>query len=608
MQTRSHSRRARLRLQRLEDRAVPTIIPVTNADDAGPGSLRQAILDANATGGPDDIAFDANFFSPTTPRTITLLAASGQLNVTDDLTIAGPGPAVLTVSGGGVTRVFNVDDGQTGAIAVTISGLTVTGGNSANGTPNAGDGGGLRTTNETITLDTVAVTGNSAGQNDGGGIAVTATSNYTVRNCTISGNTGRRGGGIYFSSGGSLIIESSTLSGNISTTVGTNGGGGLYFFGVVGAGGFVIRNSTIAGNTTAGSGGGLVLRQLNGTLQLQNSTITGNTANTTGTGAGYGGGGIALALGNANSALAIESSIVSGNTATAANGRSDIVAVAAAPVTVNFSAVGDPDGFAFTGGNNLAFGTVLALLPLGNYGGPTQTIALDLGSPAISAGSNPAGLTTDQRGAGFARPFGGATDIGAFEFQGSPRVLGVAVNPGQTNVVQRSRVTALAVTFSTQVTFAGNVADAFGLSRIGGAAVGGFTATANVVNNVTVVTLAGFTGAETEFGSLADGRYRLVVRADQVTGGGQPLDGDGNGTGGDDFALDGTTANGLFRFYGDVSGDGTVNAFDFGQFRPAFGSTTGQLAYRDFLDFNADGAINAFDFGQFRPRFGATVP
>ncbi len=52
---------------------------------------------------------------------------------------------------------------------------------------------------------------------------------------------------------------------------------------------------------------------------------------------------------------------------------------------------------------------------------------------------------------------------------------------------------------------------------------------------------------------------------------------------------------------------GTVNAFDFGQMRNAFGSSTGQAAYRDWLDINGDGSINAFDFGQVRSRFGLNL-
>ncbi len=184
-------------------------------------------------------------------------------------------------------------------------------------------------------------------------------------------------------------------------------------------------------------------------------------------------------------------------------------------------------------------------------------------------------------------------------------VSGVQVNASQANGTQRSRVTAVTVTFTAQVTFVGPVADAFDLSRIGGGAVGGFTATASVVGGVTVVTLSNFTGAETQFGSLADGRYSLTVRANQIVGG---FDGNGDGTAGDDYSLNGSVANGLYRLYGDANADGVINAVDFGQFRGAFGTASGDSAYRDFLDIDGDGFINAFDFAQFRTRFGSGVP
>ncbi len=190
----------------------------------------------------------------------------------------------------------------------------------------------------------------------------------------------------------------------------------------------------------------------------------------------------------------------------------------------------------------------------------------------------------------------------------APRVADVDVNAGQADLSQRSRVTSIAVTFDAVVTFAGAVADAFTLSRVGGGAVGGFTATSEVVSGVTVVTLSGFTGAETRFGSLADGFFTLTVLSNQVSAGGQPLDGDGDGTPGGDFVQTGTLANGLFSLYGDVNGDGVVNAFDFSQFRNAFGTSTGDPAYRDYLDFDGSGTVNAFDFGQFRTRFGSSVP
>lgn len=181
----------------------------------------------------------------------------------------------------------------------------------------------------------------------------------------------------------------------------------------------------------------------------------------------------------------------------------------------------------------------------------------------------------------------------------------VTVNAGQANTVQRSKVTRLDIAFNSTITFAGPVADAFVLTRLGGGAVGGFTATANLVNGRTVVTLTGFSGSETQFGSLADGRFSVRVRASQVVGG---LDGNGDGIAGDDYVFNGSTTNGLFRLYGDVNGDGITNAIDFSQFRTTLGASAGQQYYIECLDVDNSGVVNAFDFSQFRPRFGAGVP
>jgi hypothetical protein len=154
----------------------------------------------------------------------------------------------------------------------------------------------------------------------------------------------------------------------------------------------------------------------------------------------------------------------------------------------------------------------------------------------------------------------------------------------------------------------GNVAAAFQLSRLFGGTVGGFTATAAVVGGATEVTLSNFTGAETRFGSLADGRYGVRVLASAVSSAGVALDGNGDGTSGDDFTLFDLAANNLFCLFGDVNGDATVNAADYAQMRTALGTSVGQAAYLDFLDFNGDGTINSFDFGQFRNRFGGIIP
>src|SRR5207253_9285318 len=113
-------------------------------------------------------------------------------------------------------------------------------------------------------------------------------------------------------------------------------------------------------------------------------------------------------------------------------------------------------------------------------------------------------------------------------------------------------------------------------------------------------------GGATEFGSLADGRYTLTALASQINAGGRQLDGNGDGTAGDNFTFG--EPQGLFRLFGDVNGDRTVNGFDLGAFRLAFGSVAGDAGYRDYLDYDGGGAINGLDLGQFRARFGVTLP
>jgi uncharacterized delta-60 repeat protein len=176
------------------------------------------------------------------------------------------------------------------------------------------------------------------------------------------------------------------------------------------------------------------------------------------------------------------------------------------------------------------------------------------------------------------------------------------VNDGS---AQRSRVTSLTVRFSSQVTFNGSPDQAFTLTRNGGGSVS-FTATVSMQNGGTVVLLDHFTGSETEFGSLADGRYTLTALSSQISAGGQALDGDADGTAGGNFVFN--DMQGLFRMFGDVNGDQTVNGLDLGFFRNAFGTQTGDPNYLSYLDLNGDGVINGFDLGQFRTRFGTMLP
>src|SRR5262249_33959878 len=108
------------RLEVLEGRTLPSTFMVLNVADSGPGSLRQAVLDAEANPGADTIDFAMNV-----KGTITL--TSGQLAISGDLTINGPGADKLTVSGNHASRVFRVLGGADASTAITvnISGLTI---------------------------------------------------------------------------------------------------------------------------------------------------------------------------------------------------------------------------------------------------------------------------------------------------------------------------------------------------------------------------------------------------------------------------------------------------------------------------------------------------
>jgi hypothetical protein len=173
-----------------------------------------------------------------------------------------------------------------------------------------------------------------------------------------------------------------------------------------------------------------------------------------------------------------------------------------------------------------------------------------------------------------------------------PRVAATQVNDGS---AQRSRVTSLTVTFSTQVSFASTPGAAFTLTRNSDNANVMFTATANVVGGATVVTLNNFTSSATQFGSLADGRYTLTALASQISAGGQHMT--SNYTFGD--------AQGLFRFFGDINGDRHVDIADFGLFSQ---SIFNPANYNAAFDFNGDGVIDIADFGQFSIRLFTMLP
>jgi hypothetical protein len=175
---------------------------VSNTGDSGPGSLRQAILDANAQGGAETITFDAAAFA--TPQTITL--SSGQLELSDTSgteTITGPA-ARVTVNGGGNSRVFQIDSGVT----ASISGLTITGRRGGNGAGLYNAGGNLTLTDCTVTGNSVAASGGA-----GGGVAASGGGTTTLTDCSVSNKTASYGGGVS-TNDETLTLTDCTINGN----------------------------------------------------------------------------------------------------------------------------------------------------------------------------------------------------------------------------------------------------------------------------------------------------------------------------------------------------------------------------------------------------------
>jgi predicted outer membrane repeat protein len=453
---------------------------VSNTNDNGPGSLRDAIT--NSTDATIDFAPALN------GQTITL--TTGALVIGRSLTIAGPGAGSLTINGNQNGTVFDID-ANAGSDNVTISGLTITGGAFTSSGSDTGGGGILAESLATLTLVGDTISGNqatitTAGDAGGGGVYMNGGA-LTVTNSTISGNTvtlpgvsdGDNGGGGLYSAGGPVAVTASNVSDNTveiaSSSDGDEGGGGIYSSG----GDVVLSADTIDGNTftvqsdDGGDNGGAGVYSSGGLVEVFASSISGNTGNVasnfgdnggggvydaggggvyldstlsantmtiTGTGSGTGldnGGGAILSFG----ATTISDVTFAGNSTNEPGGAiasddtvelkntilADNTATPAGDCVANGSAF-TSDGFNLESANTCGLNATGDLVntepqlgPLQNNGGPTPTQALPVGSPAVDAGSctdaSGTSVTVDQRG--FARPekAGGRCDIGAFELQ-----------------------------------------------------------------------------------------------------------------------------------------------------------------------------------------------
>lgn len=287
------------------------------------------------------------------------------------------------------------------------------------------------------------------------------------------GSSGR--GGAVVTAGGVVTIANTTFSGNSAAT----NGGAIYNLGNAS---LSIVNCTFSGNSASTNGG--AIRNI-GSLTIANSTFSGNSAPT--------GGGIH----NSTSQLNLSNTIVAGNSAT---NSPDLFGTV---VSGDHNLVQDISGATLSGTNNIT-GQSAGLDTLkSSNGGPTATMALLAGSPALDAGSNAlilSGVTTDQRGV--PRIQSGTVDIGAWEMDFTPPAISISA-PSVTLAVPGSSVTYTVTyadaNFSSSTLSAGDVT----LNRAGtiNAAV---SVTSGSVTTRTV-TLSGISGYGTLGISIAAG-------------------------------------------------------------------------------------------------------
>ena len=456
---------------------------VTGLADSGAGSLRAAIASANAAVGADTIVFQGGL-------TGTIALSSGELLISDSLTIAGPGATRLTIDANGTSRVFHIDDSGPDDRAYAISGLTVTGGATAlanddsggglflepsfdrvplalshiifTGNQAARHGGAISVSGALLTLVNAHLVGNTVDggfQPSGGGLYADRADVVIERSRIVDNDAALVGGGIAMSSPGiTLSISDSVIQGNTATlsgggmNVGTmtrltikrsafvnnwltsqSEGGAIYFAGVTDAGSpeNLIENTTFSGNISQhDSGRGSAMAVASGNMTVRNSTFAYNLTAPDTVGTPTAGGALWVANG-ATTRVTVQSTLFAGNTHGTGLAPTDLSRQTGGTVpstlAVDHSLFGAMPAIGVIsqpGAGNLEADPQLQ--PLAMAGGITPVHALPLSSPAVDAGSNPANLTTDQRGAGFARvvdanacqrPLVARADIGAYEYR-----------------------------------------------------------------------------------------------------------------------------------------------------------------------------------------------
>jgi hypothetical protein len=262
--------RRKLRCEPLEDRRLLATVTVTTALDTvdfsdGLTSLREALFATNLVAGPDIIDFAPAL---TAGGPATILLTQGELAITDNLTIVGPGANHLTIDASGNdptpdqdngdgSRIFNIDDGNNANVLdVSISGLVLTGGDVQR------EGGAVRSF-ENLSVISSGIKGNFVRSSDGGGGIFEKFGTLSLIGSSITQNTASSGGGVH-AENAAVVIENSTIAQNSAST-----GGGIYVENAT----LSVVDSTITQNAM---GGGLASSQSQVTISA--SRISENTS------------------------------------------------------------------------------------------------------------------------------------------------------------------------------------------------------------------------------------------------------------------------------------------------------------------------------------------
>jgi hypothetical protein len=374
-----------------------------------PGSLPYEV--ANADPG-DTVAFSLS------PPCATITPSS-TIELSEDLTITGPGAGSLTVSGGGSIGVLAVDPGVT----ASISGLSIDNG--------IASGGGAIINQGSLMVTGSILSNDDASIGEGGAVYNVTGATLSISDSTLSNDDASAGGGI-FNDGATLTVTDSTLSNDDASE-----GGGVYNDN----GGTVsITNSTLANDSAGQTGGGLDNDNF-GVLTLTSSTLWADGADIEG--GGFFNGEATMTIGSIIVAASPAGGDCSWNVAPTDEGDN----------------LGDDPSCLFHAATDL-FDTPAGLYPeLEDNGGPTQTVALTTGSAAIHQVHNGSLCPgTDQRGAPRSVP----CDIGAYEGSVAPPVVPVVsdVSPatGFTAGGTAVTVTGSGFTGATAVDFSGTPA------------------------------------------------------------------------------------------------------------------------------------------------------